>query len=148
MMACRGCGRRRGSSVQGSKKMSVFGPGHEVRLRYLGDSKELLDFAGPATRKLYTVGGRLNLISADSRDLSTGISWAPGLLELTDSAGAKLFEFHRPLKKEIEAERKAREMEKKAWEAAEALALPPEEPKPKRRKAKVRADDTDSISTD
>jgi len=47
---------------------------------------------------------------------------------LTDPAGAKLFEFHRPLKEEIEAEKEANERKKKAWADAEALALPPEEP--------------------
>jgi len=123
--------------------VSVFGPGADVKLRYLGDSKDLLGFEGPATRREYVVGGRINLVAVDSRDLSTGISWAPGLLEMADDAGAKLFEFHRPLKEEIEAEAEARAMKEEAWKNAEALALPPEEPEPKRRKAKPKAEASD-----
>jgi hypothetical protein len=141
---CKNCPKKVGGSAKGTKKVSVFGPGTDVKLRYLGDSKELLEYEGPATRKGYVVGGRINLVTVDSRDLATGISWAPGLLEMTDPAGAKLFEFHRPLKEEVEAERKAREMEAQAWADAEALALPPEEPKPKRRKAKAEEPDGES----
>lgn len=125
---CTECNKkgRHGSNPGSSKKISVFGPGHDVKVRYVGASKDLLDFDGPATRKIYTVGGRINLVVADSRDLSTGVSWAPGLLEMTDAQGHKLFEIHVPLKEEIEAKVRAQE----AREAAEALAV-----KPKRRKA-------------
>jgi len=137
---CKNCPKK-ANPGRGSRKISVFGPGTEVKLRYLGDSKELLSYEGPATRQEYVVGGRINLVTADSRDLSTGISWAPGLLEMTDPAGAKLFEFHRPLKEEVEAEAEAKAMAEEAWRNAEALALPPEEPKPKRRKAKAEESD-------
>lgn len=145
---CPGGHSRRRHGPSPTKKMSVFGPGSDVKLRYLGDSKELLDFEGPATRKIYTVGGRINLMTADSRDLSTGISWAPGLLELTDDAGAKLFEFHRPLREEIEAEAEARARKEEAWEAAEALVLPSEPAKSKRRKAKVESDGEGTVPGD
>lgn len=123
---CKNCPQKVGGSHEVSKKISVFGPGTIVKLRYLGDSKKMLSFEGAATRVEYVVGGKINLVDADSRDLSTGISWAPGLLEMTDSAGAKLFEIHVPLKEEIEAEAAAKARVEEAWEAAEALALPPE----------------------
>jgi len=143
---CKNCPKK-ANPGKGSRKISVFGPGTEVKLRYLGDSEELLSFEGPATRQEYVVGGKINLVTVDSRDLATGISWAPGLLEMTDPAGAKLFEFHRPLKEEVEAEAKAKAMAEEAWKNAEALALPPEEAKPKRRKAKT-SNDADSIQAD
>ena len=117
---CKNCPKRV-NTRSGTKKVSVFGPGKDVKLRYLGSSKELLSYEGAATRQEYVVGGKINLIIVDSRDLATGISWAPGLLELTDESGMKLFEFHVPLKEEVEAERKAKEVMKKAWEDAEAL---------------------------
>jgi len=145
---CKNCPKK-ANPGKGSRKISVFGPGTEVKLRYLGDSKELLSYEGPATRQEYVVGGRINLITADSRDLSTGISWAPGLLEMTDPAGAKLFEFHRSLKEEVEAEAEAKAMAEEAWRNAEALALPPEEPAKPKRKAKAKtSNDADSIQAD
>ena len=145
-MACRGCGKkgRHGSNPGPGRKVSVFGPGVDVKLRYVGGSEELLHFEGPATRKEYTVGGKINLVVADSRDLSMGVSWAPGLLEMTDPAGAKLFEIHVPLKEELEAEAEARARQDEAWKAAEGLALPPEaKSKVKRRKAKPKDGLTD-----
>jgi hypothetical protein len=123
-------------------------PGEKIKLRYLGDSDELLVFTGAATRAEYKVGGRLNLVEAYQADLATGISWAPGLLELRGKSGEKLFEIHVPLAEEIKAEAEAKARAKEAWEAAEALALPPEEPegepKAKRRKAKEREPDAES----
>ena len=132
---CRGC-KKQHNPVGGtpSRSVSVRGPGHPVKLRYIGGSDELLSFEGIATRKEYVVGGRINVIEVDSRDLSAGISWAPGLLEMTDAQGHKLFEIHVPLKEEIEAEARAQE----AREAAEALAV---ESKPKRSKAKPKEPD-------
>ena len=81
-----------------SKKVSARGTGFTVKLRYLGDSEEILSFTGAATRSEYKVGGRINLVDVDSRDLSTGVSWAPGLLELT-GPGGKLFDIHTPRKR-------------------------------------------------
>ena len=147
---CIGCDKQHnpvGGKV--SRSVSVRGPGHPVKLRYIGDSDELLSFEGIATREEYVVGGRINVIEVDSRDLSAGISWAPGLLEMTDARGHKFFEIHVPLAEEIEAEAKAKAMKEEAWEAAEALALPQEEPvKPKRRKRKAESDGQSTISGD
>lgn len=141
-MACRGCGRR-GRQQHGPdpiRKVSVFGPGTDVKVKYLGDSKDLLDFEGPATRKVYTVGGRINLITVDSRDLTTGVSWALGLLQLADGNGVKLFEIHVPLEEEIEAEAEVEARKQEAWEAVEALALAPEKPVKSKRKAKAKVE--------
>jgi len=147
---CAGCKKQHnptGGKV--SRSVSVRGPGHPVKLRYIGGSDELLSFEGIATRKEYVVGGKINLVAVDSRDLSAGISWAPGLLEMTDAQGHKLFEIHVPLKEEIEAEAKAEAMKEKAWASAEALALPPEEKsKVRRRKAKVEPDGESTVPGD
>lgn len=118
---------RSGSSAAGGKRLSGAASGKTVKLRYLGDSGEILEFEGVITRAWYRVGGHINVVEVDTADLSSGESWAPGLLQLTGKGGAKLFEIHVPLKEEIEAEARARAMEKEAWAAAEALALPPEE---------------------
>lgn len=115
----------------GSRKVASRTPGELVKLKYLGDSNELISFEGAATRTEYTVGGRFNLIEAYSSDLATGISWAPGLLELRGKGGEKLFKIHAPLKEEIEAEAASKARVKEAWEAAEELALSSEEPEVK-----------------
>ena len=143
---CKNCPQKVGSSHASNKKVSVFGPGTTVKLRYLGDSKKLLSFEGAATRKEYVIGGQINLVDVDSRDLSTGISWAPGLLEVTDSAGAKLFEIHVPLKEEIEAEAEAKARAEEAREAAEALALPPEEPASAKKRRRAEEEESDAES--
>lgn len=149
---CKGCKKQRNpGGPTPSRSISVRGPGHPIKLRYIGGSDELLSFKGIATREEYVVGGKINLVIADSRDLSAGISWAPGLLEMTDAQGHKLFEIHVPLKEEIEAEAEAQVRKEEALEAAEALALPAEEPeKPKRRKAKpkVEPDGEGTVSGD
>jgi len=133
---CKNCPKPASDSHASTRRLTARVPGEKIKLRYLGDSDELLVFTGAATRAEYTVGGRLNLVEAYQADLATGISWAPGLLELRGKGGEKLFEIHVPLAEEVEAEAKARAMAEQAWQDAEALALPPEEPeaKPKRKK--------------
>lgn len=148
---CKNCPKKAGTR-SGSRKVSAFGPGRDVKVRYLGDSEELLSYEGAATRKEYVVGGKINLVTVDSRDLATGVSWAPGLLEMSDGKGkgGKLFEIHVPLKEEVEAEAEAEARKEKAWEDAEALALPSEElVKPKRSKAKaIESDGEGTVSGD
>lgn len=145
---CKGCPKPANNPHAGGKRLTAHVPGEPVKLRYLGESDELLMFVGPATRAEYVVGGKKNLVEAYRADLATGISWAPGLLELTGEGGKKLFEIHVPLAEEAEAEAEARAMAEKAWADAEALALPPEEPeaepKVKRRKAKEQEPDAES----
>jgi len=135
---CKNCPKPATSSHASGKRLTARVPGELVKLRYLGDSDELITYEGAATRAEYIVGGKINLVEAYQADIATGISWAPGLLELTGEGGKKLFEIHVPLAEEIEAEAEAKARAKEAWEAAEALALPQEEaePKAKQRKAK------------
>lgn len=94
-----------------------------IKIRYLGDAEEPIDFVGVATKNVYTFGGKINLGEVDVRDLAIGRSTHPGLFELTNDKGQKLFEMHVPLKEEVET---ARAMKQKAWEDAEAIALPEE----------------------
>jgi hypothetical protein len=63
-----------------------------VKLHYLGGFEEPFIFMGVATGEPYKFGGRINLGEVDSRDLTIGQSTHPGLLELTDNKGQKLFE--------------------------------------------------------
>jgi hypothetical protein len=109
-MACGCSGQRRHNNVIPAAKT--------VKVRYLGDLEEPTDFVGVATKNVYVFGGKVNLGDVDVRDLTIGRSTRPGLFELTDGKGQKLFEKHTPLKEEAKA--KARE----AREAAEALAIP------------------------
>jgi len=74
-----------------------------IKVRYLGDFDEPFVFVGVATKTPYKFGGKWNLGDVDVRDLATGISTRPGLFELTDDKGQKLFEKHTP------RERKKRE---------------------------------------
>ena len=105
-----------------------------VKVHYLGDSEEPSIFTGVATGTPYKFGGRISLGKVDARDLTIGHSTHPGLLELTDGKGQKLFELWTPetSKQQREQERQLQEQEAKA----EALLLPPEEleAKPKRKK--------------
>jgi len=145
---CKNCPKPATNSQAGGRRLTARVPGDLIKLRYLGDSDELLVYEGAATRTGYTVGGRLNLVEAYQADLATGISWAPGLLELTGEGGKKLFEIHVPLAAEVEAEAKAKARAEEARQMAEALALPPEEaeaePKAKRRQAKEEEPDGES----
>jgi len=148
-MACRNCPKRGNPSGAAGRRLAARSPGETVKLKYLGESPELVTFEGAATRTEYVVGGRINLVDAYGSDIATGISWAPGLLELTGEGGRKLFKIHVPLTEEIEAEAKAEALKRQAWEAAEALALPPEEPEAEPKPKSDEADDgQDSISTD
>ena len=141
---CEDCPKKVISSHAGGKRLSARLPGELVKLRYLGDPDELLTFVGAATRAEYTVGGKANLVEAYQADLATGVSWAPGLLELTGQGGKKLFEIHVPLKEEMEAEARAKE----ARESAEALAPPPEEPEAEPKRKKKEPDGESSLSGD
>lgn len=117
-----------------------------IKIHYLGDAEEPTEFVGVATKTPYQFGGRINLGEVDARDLSIGRSTHPGLLELDDDKGQKLFEMWTPLqeqKAKREAEARAREVRK----AAEALAV--REPAKKARKVKAaRADDEDPDTSD
>lgn len=139
---CKNCPRQHnlGGARRDGKRLSARVPGELVKLRYLDDPDELTAFTGAATRTEYVVGGRLNLVEAHRADLATGISWAPGLLELTGEGGKKLFEIHVPLAEEIEAEAKARARVEEAWQNAEALALPPEEAEARLKRKKKEPD--------
>jgi hypothetical protein len=147
---CRNCTKRRNPSgtKQGGRRLAARVPGELVKLRYLGDSDELLIYEGAATRTEYTVGGKINLVEAYQADLATGISWAPGLLEITGEGGKKLFEIHVPLKEEMEAEARAKARAQEAWENAEALALPPEEPEAEPKRKKKEPDGESPVSGD
>lgn len=124
-MAC-GCAGRRRRNVGNVTQVKM------IKIRYLGDLEEPTVFKGVATKTPYQFCVKMNLDDVDVRDLSIGRSTHPGLFELRDSKGQRLFKKHVPLKEELEAEARAQE----AREAAEALAVSPGEPKPKRRKAK------------
>lgn len=108
-----------------------------VKVHYLGDFEEPFIFMGVATKTPYKFGGRINLGEVDARDLSIGRSTRPGLLELTDGKGQKLFELWTPLQEQKEAEARTQE----AQEAAEALAVP-EGPKKSKAKRKLAAEPT------
>jgi hypothetical protein len=93
-------------------KASAVGPGVKIKVRYLGDAEEPQEFIGAATRSEYHFGGKINLGEVDSRDLATGVSYAPGLFELTGPGGEKLFTLHIPLKRKKKAEKKEPEPKK------------------------------------
>lgn len=133
-MAC-GCPGRRGRRNVGNVTQVKM-----IKIRYLGDLEELTVFKGVATKTPYQFCVKMNLDDVDVRDLSIGRSTHPGLFELRDSKGQRLFKKHVPLKEELEAEARGKEVR----EAAEVFALAPEEPvKPKRREAKLKAEKSD-----
>lgn len=98
-------------------KASAIGPGVMIKVRYLGDAEEPQLFVGAATRSEYHFGGRINLGEVDSRDLMTGVSYAPGLFELTGPGGEKLFTVHVPLKRKAKAEKETPEPEEPGAES-------------------------------
>lgn len=85
-------------------KASAIGPGMRIKVRYLGDAEEPQEFIGAATREVYHFGGRINLGEVDTRDLATGLSYAPGLFEMKGPGGADLFTVHIPLKRKAKEE--------------------------------------------
>lgn len=82
-----------------------------IKVHYLGDFEEPFIFPGVSTKTPYKFGGQKNLGDVDSRDLATGISTRPGLFELTDGKGQKIFELWTSQRAEEERERMRAEME-------------------------------------
>jgi len=87
MRCCGGRGRRSNPS---SKKVIVAGgnpgnPGHDmVPVKYVGSSSADMTWYGPVSRKTYVFGGATRYGYVDERDLATGRSRSPGLLEMAE----------------------------------------------------------------
>lgn len=62
-----------------------------VQIRYVEQHSGIQTFRGPKSQKRYKFGGDLRLGEVDARDLATGDSTRPGLLEMTDKGGRRLF---------------------------------------------------------
>lgn len=90
MAGCCGGGPSPARSVPKGKLIVAGGggnPGHAnmIRLQYIGRSSGDMTFHGAVTRKRYVFGGVTRFGLVDERDLATGRSNAPGLLEITDA---------------------------------------------------------------
>lgn len=87
-----GCcsGRERRGNPSSKKKGVVAGanPGNPGRsmvpVKYVGGNSGDMTWHGPVTRKTYVLGGATRYGYVDERDLATGKSKTPGLLEMTE----------------------------------------------------------------
>lgn len=100
-----GCRCSRGKDSMGNVTKITM-----IKVHYMGDFEEPFVFVGASTKTSYKFGGQINLSDVDSRDLATGVSTRPGLFELTDGKGQKIFELWTSQRAEEERERMRAEM--------------------------------------